>query len=726
MAQKARYSAADLSQQLRQLQWKFARRDTEIAVWRALTYRRFGEVASNRDGTYLPKPFHQSELVLRYMTGILGDRAHQVAATISENQPIVRVQNISSTPRKVGQRQSEKAATVADALNGIWWSGGGDEIQDTAAWAQVTEGCGWIVAYETLAGFGLPDRRFFEQGELSAEDIAQLRARGEVVALPAEDSGQVFAESADLWQRRRLEASREHAINGVSLMTFEMQPHGNVWYRTDKPTGPNNLKMLAVIEQVPAADFGPGSAYAQSYAEFTGDENVVKAGLILSRDGKIVVGGLERIDGGQKDQRPQERTWWLARCLYRDEIYYFVSPTRAMTGGVIVFHTGHDYGEVPAYPAWARHTSSRRPEEEYRPLFDGAYATIPGFNQVVTLLSNVATFNATPRYVIELPSEQGGGFELDDEGEVKVIDGASAVGLDPSKMEEVSGTVKQLTIEDGELILQLAEFYQKQLEATLPSAVATGTGGESGPAWTTRLMQQAQNVKIAPAVKGFASACEGAMKLTARVIRKRQSPIVVLSAPGFGTTEDDERYLITLDPEDVSENLAVRLDPNTQQDRLVLQQVGVELREKGHITDDELYRDYFGKQDVRGTIRRKYIQLAVDHLMTGQAVAPGSIIDFAANLARGRIQQQLVQRSPIAAHAAAEAAAAAEQPPPEPETALGPSGASLTAPGGRGLAGAVDQVAGREAGRGMPPTQPAMPAPPSTSVSPAMPQAVPA
>ena len=56
---------------------------------------------------------------------------------------------------------------------------------------------------------------------------------------------------------------------------------------------------------------------------------------------------------------------------------------------MIVFHTKHDYDEVPLYPAAWRETVSNRPEEMFEGPLEGAYAKVPLLNQLPALFPSV-------------------------------------------------------------------------------------------------------------------------------------------------------------------------------------------------------------------------------------------------------------------------------------------------------------------------------------------------
>lgn len=642
---------------LRDLTREYAARDARLALRQALLHRRIEEQTSPSTGTFIPKPLHESKLIIRHMSGLAEEAAQHLAGKVAENEPNVQVQRISSADGRVTATIEKNAAVQEAAFNGVWYSAAGKPKQRRMAWGQVTDGVAFYHAYERVAGFGLPARQFFETDDLADDELERRRASGELTPGPILDPSDglpKFAESSSLWSRRKRESARSAALSGDSLVVVEALPWAKVYLREDKL----GISFMAVVEAVPASDFGPDTELAKSAADAKQVAEIAQTGLIRNDRGQIV-GGLQ---GGAPLARENVNVadkWYLVRVWTRDEAYYYVAANRDLQGGMIVYATEHDYGEVPLWPAPFTDTGSDRWEERYLGALDAALATLPGFNQAATLLSTMASWNATPRFVIEMPPDENGGSGLYVDprtGQPKVLESDSTAGLDPREMEIISagGKIRQLVLDDNGLVIQVLQFYYEQLKDVTPSEAATGSSDSTGPAWTVRLLQRAQSTKVQPAVEGHAEAVAGWATWFANLVRARGEQVSMLAAPGRRGDARTRRSLIELDPNTVTTNLAVRQDPNTADERLTLMEVGRGLRADGIIDDREYYEAYQGEDDPDDFVFRKYLQLVVDAVMLGpsQQIPPGSLLADVVLLVRGRLEQVLAA-SPAFAEAMA-------------------------------------------------------------------------
>ena len=376
-------------------------------------------------------------------------------------------------------------------------------------------------------------------------------------------------------------------------------------------------------------------------------------GVVEDSNGNLVIGSDRGGPSGTLSS--EQQTWIRIRLFTRNEVYYFVSKQeggRPSGSGVIVFHTKHDMGEVPLYPAAANQTDSPLPDEEFIPLLEGAYAMVPGFNQVATLLSSAAIFNTTPRYVI---IRHDGSPVLDpDTNEPLIVETENTAGLDPNVaavIETGGGEFRQLKIENVNDLVMLLEVWGRALDQTLPPESATGASGSEEPAWGTRLKQAAANVKLIPVVTNHPRAVRKMARMHARVIRHRKQKVVVYSKPARRGRIGNVRGEIELDPDHVSLDLSVHQDKADAQEKIVRMQVGTELylSETPVIGPVTFYEDFMGADDPVGAFQEAMAWQVTRALW--QSVMVPRIIS--------RVQGRLAQQTPNEEQAAAETAAQA-------------------------------------------------------------------
>ncbi len=632
---------------------RHAERDARLAIRNALTFRRRGS-KPEQTGTFLPKPFHKSELILRHMSGQLAQSAQHWTAGLTTNAPRAVVQSVTEGDRQIGSTQAKAAAAQERFHNGTYHQVEGRSLQGQVGWAQITEGAGWYLTHEYEAGFGLPDRRFFQQGDLSEDELERGKAKDGTLLSPFEirapDGQFLWAEDADLFMRRRREEARNKALNGAGLFVVEAHPDSRVY--ADRDT--LGWKLWAVIEKVPALAYTAETELANSAAEFRGDQKIIETGLMRKKDGTIVGG----ISVGDNAAHPSSgESWYQARVWTRDETYVYISSSPGFNGGWIAWASEHDYGEVPAYEAPYSETPMREPHERFLPGLEGAFASVPAFNQVATLLSQVGTWNATPRFVIMLPEKVGGGYLTDARtGSIVLLDSEASIGTNPEYMEVIrnGGKVEQLHIEGSDDLIALLAFYQTQLGDALPSEAARGTGGQAGPAWTTNLLQKANNVQLGPAVRNNAIAWSRIHRLHARILKQRQQEVFMLAAPGTRGSAKAARAMISIKPEEWSLNLSVDQNPNTAEEQMILMQLGNNLFEKQLIDLWQLYEDYHGVEDVRDAIIRRYQQMTLDHFIGVVPLPEGSVLIDVVNIVRGLLPGRVANQVPNAAQALSE------------------------------------------------------------------------
>jgi len=709
-----RWDDKQIGSMLGELVQRFRQRDLNAALRDALLFRRQGgSTPPQQLGTYLPRPFNKSEMVLRTMSGKLIDRAEHLVGVLTTNRPIIQVNTILNLGQKKPTQQAERhTGDFERCLNGIYFALAKDE-QEQVAWSQVVHGVGWIGLWEREAGLGLPDRRFFALGELTEEELEAKRNAGEITPIPLpmpDGEAEGYAESGDLWKRRREEVAKNKAEAGVALFEMPVFRADQVYYEQESSGA---YSLVVMLEQMPRAAWLKGGYMA--------DALDLDEGLSRNAAGEITA-GLPQGTSETERLAAQSETWYLARVWSRDEVYYYVSSNQTWLGGRCVWYSTHDYGEVPVTPAPAFHSHSRLPESEFPALLDGAFAMIPGFNQSLTLLSNVAAYNAAPRYAVEMPAatatgQMGGGGWMPDPqnpSQPLIITGDQPmVGLDPSVMAVIAGGGKivPLRIENVDVLINTLEFYAKELEDVMPSRVSTGQDGNDGPAWGARLLSSNSNIKVKPAVDGHASALLQTMKRAARIMRQRGTDVFVLTAPGASGAERGQRAIVHVPNEAIHENLSVEQDHNTAEERLALIEVGSARLQRGEIDLRQFYGEYAGELDVDEAILRYYLKQVTDHVVGGLPAPPGSLIAMVVEASRGRMWEVFMEEFPNAAREVSRSIAAGTAP-------VGPTGGQLApnAPpaGGGSAAPGVGVV---QPGVGMPPTQAP---PPGLAPTPAM------
>jgi hypothetical protein len=622
---------SEIAKFLREIRDEFSERDTILELWDALTFRTTEQ--ENRTGQYVPPPFDKSRTVIKHATGILADRSQFLAGKVAENTPNMVVFTPIEGGGQPSDRRLRQARNQELALNGIYWSAhqrSMGSFEQRIAWSQVTKGVGWYHSYRARDGWALPDRRFFH--DPSDEEIARLQADEDMSlteAFTGGPDGATHAESPESFDRRRDARRKQNAVDGEMLYMVEALPPSKVYWREDS----DGLSKVVVLEEIPKTVLG--------------DE----WGIV--EDGDAIIAGREpgsAVDRNTAVNTMRAGTWTLARIWTRTEFTYYVAAggTDSFGGGRIVASGEHRYGEVPFWPAIASETDSADPAKKYLPAVYGALAIIPGYNQILTLLSNAAIFNTTPRYVIIKPD---GGMVVDPEtGEPVQFSSDTGVGIDPEFITiiEGGGEFQQLKIENVDDLINLLNQYSLAMDATLPSDAALGASGSSEPAWGTRLKQAAQNIKIAPLIENRSKALGGMGRMWSRDLRYSGTKMYGKSAPHRRGKANNVRGVIELNPDDIVLDVGARLDEHDLQERLQLMQIGQEQLAAFLIDPIKYYEEFAGSDDPHGDFQRsiayrafmEMLPMLIQNVISnvqGNLIETPNMIQEKAKLAAGQV-----------------------------------------------------------------------------------------
>ena len=686
------WTAEQIGSALQELWIEYGPHMTRMRVRRMLLELADDAKHDDRTGTHLPKPYDKSKLILKTLIGDAQDVVQNYTARVSANEPQTSVIPVALSRNSVAKRVEERASEQERLLMSQWHAVSGRQAQRQAAWSQSWGRVGWYLTLPRDASWGLPDRAYFE--DLTDDEIEVMRRTGAIVpasegddsAVSGADGGAAFAESGESWLERRRAAAQARAISGRSLFTLEEFGPDMVLPRYDRDgTAGRSLKYGFVIEEVPSSDFRPGTELAQAAARQAGvpEEDVEQYGLYLGKDGRIA-GGVTR--GGEPGSQDGRQHWTLARFVTRDEIYYYVTATPNAGSGRIIWHDVHGAGRVPLIPVPGMYTDSSAPGAEYASLMESVFALTPIINQIETLLSNVATWNALGRFVIEDP---GGQLFADDSGDPLIMSTEDMVGLDPQDVSVVKGHVRQLTIDAG-MLFQLLDFYTRRMDRSKPAPVTEGQAGATAAAWQVRQLLESSGELLEQAVSNHAEAVKQVQLLWIRWMRMLDERVYAFAAPGSRKNARSVRGLIEFDPADLVESIRVEQSSQSAQQRVVLRQAGIELLQAGRIDEHEFYEHYDLAEDPEEAIVRAWAQRAVDIVMLGNTsgVDPDSVLADVVKAVRGRITMELLDRSPNFALAQAEqmagqaeqmAAQAQQAGPPLPSTAATAAGGNIAA-----------------------------------------------
>lgn len=639
------FSESDLSSIISALENDFEQSIERTRIRRMLVERLPEALAANELGTTVPKPFDESELIVKTVVGEVAEAKIHYSSRISANPPQPIVPRIADSPN-AAKKAEENAAAQERLLLAQWAYCNGPARQQEIADAQVIANSGWYLTLPRDVAWGLPDRIFYD--DLTDEQIDEMKASGKLS--PEPDEYGRYMESGENWLERRRAAAKGNAVSMRSLFTLEAIPGDMVRYRMDG----DGVKYAYIVEELPANEFAPGTEIAERAAQHLGAKaDEIKDFGIRVEDGKIVAGVTQ---GGERGSQ-QSSTINLVRFFDRECMYILAAAPGIAGGAKLIWEADHGGGMVPLIPAACIRTDSRRPGYQFQSIMEPVFAYSKLLNQVETLASNVAVFNSIPRWVYEV--QEGAPVVDPDTGSATAVSTAPVPGLDPSQAAVVEGRVVQLKL-DASTLIEMMKFYAAQLKEAMPSPVAMGEGATSGPAWTARqLLAQAQENLRKP-VQEHAAAVKQVFALWIRWLRELDVPVYAVSAPGRRSS--DVRGLIEIDPKDLVEWVEVNQSEESQQDRIVRQQHGIELRHAGVIDDYQLLAEYLLEEDPVLAEKRLWAQKAVDIVMgMGAPAAPGSVLAMIVLAVQGRLALAIPQQSPNAAIAMAEEMAAKTQ-----------------------------------------------------------------
>ena len=640
-------SEAELSSIIGRLERDFDRYNTRMKVRRALIERLSEKVEANELGINIPKPFDESKLLIQTMIGEVVEGVQHYASRISANPPQPIVPRIVEG-KSVAERVEKTSAEQERILVSIWEACNGPALQYETAWAQSAFRVGWYLTLPVDASWGLPDREYYD--ELSDEQIDELKREGKVSPVPDEDGR--FMESGEVWTERRRKKMKDDALNARKLFTLEAFAGDMVRARYDA----DGVKYGYVIEEVPTSDFMPGTDLAKRVANHFGvkGQDVSQFGIMISKDGKVTAGVSV---GGERDSQ-NATACNLIRFFDREKSYYLVAAQGSPEGAKLIWEGEHGAGQCPLVPVPGIRTGARTPGSEYSSPMESVFAYAPLLNQIETLLSNVATYNAIPRWVVQKPD---GSLLVDPAtGDPKIIVGETVPGLDPSQAQAIEGTVVQLKI-DADLLLELLKVYALQMKDAMPSTISRGEGATSGPAWTWRqAITQAQEDLKQPTAN-HAGAIAEIFRMWTRWLRLLDVPIYAVTAPR--NRGQNVRGLIEFDPRDLVEWIEVRQSSNSASDRVALQQHGLELFTGARVIDAQTYfSDYALEDDPHDAEMRMWTQRVVDIVMgVGPPAPPNTVLAQVVQAVQGRLFLAMMERSPNAALLQAELLAAQAQ-----------------------------------------------------------------
>lgn len=659
-------------------------------------------IAGNGTGTNIPPPFTKSQLAIQVMLGDIVKAQQQYTAIFTANTPQITVTPIVVNRDTATDRVDQKMGDEERLLNALWEAMGGPQAHKRIGMSQSWGRVGWYFVMPRDQLGGLPERRYYD--DLTDAEIEELQATGGLTPEPIEapDGKRRYAESGESYVHRRTEAARAKAADSMfALSTFSP----DVVYAEYDADG---VKWAAAVLEVPAYNFGPGSDYAKAHAKLNGkDADIEKWGLYYDRSQNRIVGGVTT--GGEPDVHTANR-WTYTIFATREEVYCLASNSPDGSGE-LVWHAEHNGGRCPLVPAPGFLTDSTRPGGEYSSPMEAMFAIAAPFNQAMTLLALATSFNATARWV--LVREDGSLVPDPVTGDPKVLVSDTALGLDPTKVEVVSGTPMQLKI-DVESLFKLAEFYEAKKDTYMPSAAVVGGEGYSGStAWG---MQQAIEQGLADMkqpVDNHANAVKEVMLLCIVWMRQREETIYAVSLPGKRSDARSVQGLIEFDPKDLVTSINVKQSASTAQSKIVTRAAGQEALTAGTVTLRGFFEQFTDEDDARAAELNIYADrlFQVAAFGTSDAIQPGSVAwDYMLAL-RGEMSQKLLAIPTVAIRTATDMALNAQSHAAQQQLTMTQQSA--------GQANLADEMGMGQPGLGGRPTTP----PAGANVAPALPAA---
>ena len=607
-------------------------------------------VEGNKTGTNIVEPFNKSKLIIKTMIGDVAWGLQQYEEIIASNAPRFTVPAVAIDSDEVTKTVDKNAAKQEAMLTAMWDAAGGRRKQHQIARSQSWGRVGWYFSLPREASWGMPTRTYY--GDMSDDELQALKDAGKTTPEPIEaPTGQYsYAEAADEWLRRRQRAAKNAAVSARSMFTLDAYPPDVVYESRDS----DGVKWAFAQLEVPAEDCGPGSEYAESHRRRHNPDVEGEYGLYYDKGMNRIIGGVTT--GGESGAQ-NGQTWTYTIFATRDEVYCLVSHAQDATG-TLVWYSEHDMGICPFVPAPGFYTDSRKPGGEYSSPMEAVFALAGPLNQALTLASNVAVTNSTPRWV--LVRDDGSLVPDPETGDPKIMTQDTAIGLNPNITETVAGTPVQLKI-DADFLFQLIEFYYSRLDLALPSRAATGQEGTSGTAWGLRQMIEQQLSALKQPVDNHAEAVKMVVTGWIHALRAAHSrgeieDVYAFALPKRRSSARDIRGLVSLNPADLVDAIVVRQSADTAQAKVVKQQAGIEIMQAGMATRRRVLEDYFESEDARGEdieITAYDLEQFAFYGDTSK-IQPGSVLyDYALAL-RGQVSQKMLALSPAYAIASAE------------------------------------------------------------------------
>ncbi|MCR4375940.1 MAG: hypothetical protein NUW22_13940 [Acidobacteria bacterium] len=643
-------------QRLRSKRIEYARVQTRMRIRRALISRVLDtNVADNGTGTNVGPPFDSSTMIIRSMLGEPSKAVQHYENRLSANVPNISVVPITTKPKLT--QTLDRVAGEQERLDAELWreacavAGGRGEHQRLAS-AMVVGGAAYLLTLPRDLAFGLPDRIY--HGDMTDEEVALLTREGKLSPsrLPHPKTGElVYAESGDAWASRRKEAMKAGKVAGKGLFMLRALPRDMVLCEKDAA----GLRWGAVTEVVPQSVFGAGSQWARFAARhdktFTGNE--AEYSLMLNTKGQVIGGIPQGGPVGYSSRATSSFTF--ITYTDREDLVYLVAGPNDVEGGREIWRGKHGCTEQgqPACPldevACIRGDVDL-PDHEFLTPLDPLFAVIPNTNQFLTMRSNIAAWNATPRFVVEVTD----GSQLrGNDGEPVNVKSAPTPGMDPTQIAAYPGTVKHLTIDAADLDQSIVTMFGR-IDLYMPSPVTQGAAGASAPAWQVhQLIQQAQENLRQPA-DNLAMAIQRSLLKMHGWLRQLDVPVYFWSVPGHRKDARELRGLIEFDPADLTDSITVKLELDTPEDLIVLDQVGQAKLKDGLITREGYFEEYARVQDARQATVESYGQTVADSLLFGRPLPGSALLAMVAQRVMGRLAVELPGWSPNAARAQAQ------------------------------------------------------------------------
>ena len=638
---------------LRDTEQAYSRVNAKMKSRRAIISRVISaNLTGNDTGTNVIAPFDQSQMIIRSTLGEPAKAVQHYTGRLSTNLPQFTVVPLTSK-KKITDRL-DKLSGEQERLDAELWqeacaiAGGRGEHQRLAE-AMVVGGAGYMLVLPRDLAYGLPDREYFT--DLTDDSVAELMGGGKLapskMAHP-KTGKMVHAERGDVWAGRRKEAMRDQKVAGKGLFMVRSLPRDMVLREKDA----EGVKWAAVVETVSASTFGPGSAWARAAAsnddEFDG--NPAAYSLMMNDKGEIIGG----ISQGAPNGYPVQGTAQFSFITYmdREELVYLVSGPNQVQGGREIWRGKHGcsirgVASCPLIEVPCIRGDIDLPDYEFMSPLDPLYAVVPNINQMLTMRSNIAVWNATPRFVVELSN---GSTLRGNDGEPVAVQSAPTPGMNPEDIAAYPGNVKQLTINATDLDHAI-EIMFNRLDLYMPPPVSQGVAGASAPAWQVhQLIGQAQEALRQPA-DNLAYGITEAILMMHGWLRQLDTDVYFWDVPGQQYNSRQMRGLIEFSPKDLTDSVVVKLELDTPEDLIVVDQVWQTRLKEGLCTREEYFENGARSQDAYAATIASYGQMVADSLLFGQPLPGSSLLSLVAQRVMGRLSVELPEWSENAARA---------------------------------------------------------------------------